>query len=63
MGRNKLVYCYTTTTARSFLGAAIQGTQNLALGFGGYAPGASAATEEWTLGSSAAGTASTLTTS
>lgn len=50
-------------TARNYLGSA--GTQNLALGFGGYGPPASGVvnTEEWTLGSSAAGTASTLTTS
>jgi hypothetical protein len=51
-------------SARSSLGGSA-GTQNLALGFGGYGPPASEVvnTEEWTLGSSAAGTASTLTTS
>jgi len=47
-------------TARYQFGSA--GTQNAGLGFGGRSP-ASTATEEWTLGSSAAGTASTLTTS
>jgi len=49
------------TTARYGLGSA--GTQNAGLGFGGITTVNVTSTEEWTLGSSAAGTASTLTTS
>ena len=49
-------------TARNYLGSA--GTQNLALGFGGYGPPTSGVvnTEEWT-GPQTTATASTLTTS